>query len=193
MPGTDLGSQYCTFARHQRLPTPGGCATCGGEEQELLDGDELAAGERGTGTGWPCKKSIQASHYEILRRYKRSAAGKKRLGDRCVFRGGTNEPGAKFTYERKVKVRDEKGVWTGEMKTVTVSRTAVLGPAAQAQRLDFAAAWFEGRRKPAHLKSAEHMETLKCKKEKRDLERKEVVDAVEKYKETKVERPATAI
>ena len=118
---------------------------------------------------------------------------KKRLGDRCVFRGGTNEPGAKFTYERKVKVRDEKGVWTGEMKTVTVSRTAVLGPAAQAQRLDFAAAWFEGRRKPAHLKSAEHMETLKCKKEKRDLERKEVVDAVEKYKETKVERPATAI
>ena len=86
-----------------------------------------------------------------------------------------------------MKVRDEKGVWSGEFKTITVSRTAVLGPAAQAQRLDFAAAWFEGQRMPAHLKSAEHAETLKCKKEKRDEERKEVVAAVEKFKASTME------
>eukprot|EP00966_Prymnesium_polylepis_P337112 7391898-Prymnesium_polylepis.1 len=101
---------------------------------------------------------------------------KKRLGDRCVFRGGTNEEGTTFTYKRQVKERDEKGVWTGEFKTIEVTRRANLGPAAQAQRLDFAAAWFEGRRKPVVKKSRAVEQTEIAKKEIEAAKREVVKD-----------------
>eukprot|EP00966_Prymnesium_polylepis_P208645 4833971-Prymnesium_polylepis.1 len=93
---------------------------------------------------------------------------KKRLGDRCVFRGGTNEPGKMFVYERQVPLVDADGNPTGEFKTIVVKRPAPLGPAAQAQRLDFAAAWFEGQRKPAKEISAAQKKTLTVKAEKRE-------------------------
>ena len=82
-------------------------------------------------------------------------------------------------------------MWAGEFKTITVRRAAVLGPAAQAQRLDFAAAWYEGRREPVHLKSVEHVQTLKCKKEQRETARTEVKDAIASFKKLKTEQQTT--
>ena len=64
---------------------------------------------------------------------------KKRLGDRCTFRGGTNDPKAKFVQRVRQKERDENGKWTGRYMTKTMSRRANVGVAAQVLRLDLIA------------------------------------------------------
>ena len=77
---------------------------------------------------------------------------KKRLGDRCVFKGGTNAPGATFTQTIRVKERDERGKPTGRFITKTVSRKANIGVAAQVQKLDFAGQILEAKRESASAK-----------------------------------------
>jgi ribosomal protein S18 acetylase RimI-like enzyme len=85
---------------------------------------------------------------------------KKRLGDRCVFRGGTNRAGARFQQTRRVKERDAHGRWTGRYTKSTVSRRANLGAAAQVLRLDLIAQLCEEARQSASASlSAKEIET----------------------------------
>ena len=63
---------------------------------------------------------------------------KKRLGDRCCFRGGTNRVGA--TYVQTLRVKEKvNGIATGRFITKKRSRIASLGQAAQVQTLDLIA------------------------------------------------------
>jgi hypothetical protein len=68
---------------------------------------------------------------------------KKRLGDRCTFRGGKNgNPAsgrATFTQVRRVKVRDANGTFTGNYLRKTITRLANIGVAAQVLKLDLIA------------------------------------------------------
>ena len=104
---------------------------------------------------------------------------KKRLGDRCTFRGGTNCPGAKFKQPVRVKVRDEKGAWTGRYVTKMKSRKANLGLAAQVQKLDLVAQICEAKRASARDalsvgEVAMKAEEKKARGEKRDTALKAV-------------------
>ena len=74
---------------------------------------------------------------------------KKRLGDRCVFRGGKNATGSKFRQSYRVKERDEKGVWTGNYVTKYKSRLANTGQAGQVLTLDLIAQICESTRASA--------------------------------------------
>ena len=94
---------------------------------------------------------------------------KKRLGDRCVFRGGKNgHPAsgrATYQQQRRVKQRNEHGVWTGGYLTKTVTRIANLGQAAQVLKLDLIAQLCEAQRKSCtdaqSAKQKEHQEAQK--------------------------------
>jgi hypothetical protein len=71
---------------------------------------------------------------------------KKRLGDRVVFRGGSNIEGTRWKKTIRVLERDAKGKKTGRYLKKVVMVKAVLGVAAQCQRLDLIAAILEGSR-----------------------------------------------
>ena len=105
---------------------------------------------------------------------------KKRLGDRCVMRGGINFG----TWQRTIRVpeRDASGQKTGRFVKKTHSRVANLGQAAQVQKLDLIAQITESNRLAASAKySAKELEFKDEQKVMRDTERTKTESAVENY------------
>ena len=74
---------------------------------------------------------------------------KKRLGDRVTFRGGTNVNGAQWRKTIRVLERDAKGKKTGRYRSKVIFVKAVIGVAAQCQRLDMIAHILQGSRASA--------------------------------------------
>ena len=64
---------------------------------------------------------------------------KKRLGDRCVFRGGTNKAGATWDKEISVHELDPHGHATGKFIPKAVVVPAQIGQAGQTSCLDLIA------------------------------------------------------
>ena len=93
----------------------------------------------------------------------------KRIGDRCVFRGGRN--GA--TWTRKIRVAEKiDGKKTGKFTQKTITVRAVEGQAAQTQRLEVIAQICEaGRKAASQMMSSKEQETKAEAKVLRDVNR----------------------
>ena len=118
---------------------------------------------------------------------------KKRLGDRCTFRGGKNgNPAsgrATFTQVRRVKVRDANGTFTGNYLRKTITRLANIGVAAQVLKLDLIAQLCEAQRACASArKSPEQMAFEVEQKAVRQEKREATENAMVQY-ELKVHAP----
>ena len=101
----------------------------------------------------------------------------KRLGDRCVFRGGRNA----HTWTRTIRVadKDAAGKKTGTFTKKTITVKAPQGQAAQAQRLECIAQICEsGRKATSELLSAKELETKLEAKVLREVGRNNVEDAL---------------
>lgn len=113
----------------------------------LATGTTTQSSRRATGAAFEAHEQSQNHQISTLStvRCVCTRRRKKRLGDRCVFRGGKNRARWTRTYRVKEKV---DGKWTGNYitKTTTVNVHG-FGQAAQVQRLDLAAQLFETGRK----------------------------------------------
>jgi ribosomal protein S18 acetylase RimI-like enzyme len=108
---------------------------------------------------------------------------KKRLGDRCVFRGGKNNGTCTYSIRVKEKVN---GKWTGNYVKKQVTRRTVAGQAAQVQVLDMIAQIRESTRATAAASlSVKQLETKAEEKVAREVQRTTALDAVKEYAEQK--------
>ena len=104
----------------------------------------------------------------------------KRLGDRCVMRGGRN--GA--TWTTKVRVAEKvDGKKTGNFVTKKITKTANEGQAAQAQKLEAIAQICEaGRKAASQIMSVKQLETKSEQKVLQEVNRNTLLGKVEDEK-----------
>ena len=104
----------------------------------------------------------------------------KRIGDRCVMRGGRNGG----TWTRKVRVAEKiDGKKTGKFTQRTITVKAVEGQAAQTQRLELIAQTCEATRlAQSQIMSAKAVETIAEVKVLREINRNQLVANLEDSK-----------
>ena len=94
------------------------------------------------------------------------------MGDRVVFRGGTNKLNATFTSTTRKPELDAEGNPTGSFIVTTYTRRANLGMAAQCQRLDLISQILESTRAALSVRrSAKENANLEDKKAERACNR----------------------
>ena len=104
----------------------------------------------------------------------------KRIGDRCVMRGGRNG----VTWTRKIRVAEKvAGKKTGKFVAKVITRKANEGQAAQTQKLELIAQLCEaGRKATSEMLSAKVLETKLEEKALREVNRNSLLAKVEEEK-----------